>query len=76
MRLTSAEEAWDMLMTKVYGALLADEGKPAAERHFSKNRCNKNKCGECGRDPIGLPKNTSQIRGMHSNDCHIEQLVA
>ena len=44
-RLTSAEEAWDVLLTKVYGTLLADEGKAAAERYFPKNRRNKKKSG-------------------------------
>jgi hypothetical protein len=40
-RLRNAKEAWDVLMTKVYGALLADAGKPAAERHFPKIRSGK-----------------------------------
>lgn len=37
-RLESAEEAWNVLMTKVYGALVADEGKAGAERYFPKSR--------------------------------------
>lgn len=40
-RLQNAEEAWDILMTKVYGMLLADIGKAAAERYFPKARSSK-----------------------------------
>lgn len=40
-RLQSAEEAWTVLMTKVYGALLAEVGKKAAERYFPKIRSGK-----------------------------------
>lgn len=44
-RLTTAEEAWDTLMTKVYGVLVADEGKAGAERYFPKNRRKKKSVG-------------------------------
>lgn len=37
-RLQSAEDAWGVLMTKIYGALVADIGKAAAERFFPKIR--------------------------------------
>ncbi len=37
-RLQNAEDAWAVLMTKVYGALLADVGKQKAERYFPKIR--------------------------------------
>ncbi len=37
-RLQNAEDAWAVLMTKVYGALVADVGKQKAERYFPKIR--------------------------------------
>lgn len=37
-RLQHAEDAWAVLMTKVYGALIADIGKAGAERYFPKIR--------------------------------------
>jgi len=40
-RLQNAEDAWNVLMTKAYGALIADVGKPAAERYFPKVRSGK-----------------------------------
>ena len=40
-RLDNAEEAWNVLMTKVYGALVANVGKAAAERYFPKVRSGK-----------------------------------
>jgi len=40
-RLQHAEDAWAVLMTKVYGALVADVGKQAAERYFPKIRSSK-----------------------------------
>lgn len=40
-RLQMAEDAWDVLMTKVYGAILAEAGKASAERYFPKNRSGK-----------------------------------
>lgn len=40
-RLKQAEDAWNVLLTKVYAALLADVGKPAAERYFPKVRSGK-----------------------------------
>jgi hypothetical protein len=39
--LENAEEAWNVLMMKVYGALVADEGKKGAERYFPKIRSGK-----------------------------------
>jgi hypothetical protein len=36
--LQTAEDAWAILMTKVYGALVADVGKKEAERYFPKMR--------------------------------------
>lgn len=35
-RLDAAEESWERLLTKVYGLLVADLGKAAAERFFPK----------------------------------------
>lgn len=37
-RLENAEDAWNVLMTKIYGALVADVGKAAAEKYFPKIR--------------------------------------
>lgn len=42
-RLQQAEDAWATLMTKIYGALVADVGKQAAERYFPKIRNGKKK---------------------------------
>ncbi|MBK9263209.1 MAG: hypothetical protein IPM54_25825 [Polyangiaceae bacterium] len=42
-RLQQAEDAWATLMTKIYGALVADVGKQAAERFFPKIRSGKKK---------------------------------
>jgi hypothetical protein len=40
-RLDAAEEAWSNLVTKVYGVLIADLGKKAADRFFPKIRSKK-----------------------------------
>jgi hypothetical protein len=40
-RLNAAEESWANLVTKVYGALIADVGKKAADRFFPKIRGSK-----------------------------------
>lgn len=40
-RLNAAEESWANLVTKVYGALIADVGKKAADRFFPKIRPSK-----------------------------------
>jgi len=44
--LQNAEEAWDVLLTKVYGVLLGDVGKAAAEQYFPKIRRTKKNNGE------------------------------
>ncbi|MRG97566.1 hypothetical protein [Polyangium spumosum] len=40
-RLDAAEEAWERLLTKVYGLLIADLGRAAAERFFPKYKVRK-----------------------------------
>lgn len=45
-RLESAEEAWERQMTKVYGILLAELGRAAAESFFPKARAAKSKSDE------------------------------
>ncbi|MDI1452144.1 hypothetical protein [Polyangium sp. 6x1] len=42
-RLEAAEDAWGRLMTKVYGVLLAELGRSAAERFFPKAKTTKTK---------------------------------
>lgn len=44
--LESAEEAWNLLLTKAYGVLVADLGKAGAERYFPKSRRSKKKKSE------------------------------
>lgn len=45
-KLLAAEDAWERLMLKVYGALLGEVGKAAAERFFPKIRSGKKKATE------------------------------
>lgn len=42
-RLQVAEDAWTVLMTKIYGTLVADLGKAGAERYYPKLRSGKKK---------------------------------
>jgi hypothetical protein len=42
-RLGAAEDAWARLMTKVYGLLISELGRPAAERFFPKAKSGKKK---------------------------------
>jgi hypothetical protein len=42
-RLGAAEDAWGRLMTKVYGLLISELGRPAAERFFPKAKSGKKK---------------------------------
>jgi hypothetical protein len=42
-RLESAEEAWEKLMTKVYGILVSELGRAAADSFFPKTRASKTK---------------------------------
>lgn len=41
-QLERATDAWERLVEKVYGALIADEGRAAAERYFPRKRAAKN----------------------------------
>jgi len=45
-RLNAATDAWDRLLTKVYGTLVAEVGKAAAERFFPRGKSTKKKSGE------------------------------
>ncbi|UQA57326.1 hypothetical protein [Polyangium aurulentum] len=47
-RLDTAEDAWNRLMTKVYGLLISELGRPAAERFFPKAKVGKKKSDDSG----------------------------